>query len=57
MKELIKWGSDGTQLQAVNKLKKENIKKEKPRGQNDKVSLWKVTVLDKLQLSGWPIIL
>lgn len=57
MKELIKWGSDGTQLQAVNKLKKENIKKERPRGQNYKVSLWKVAVLDTLQLSGWPIIL
>lgn len=27
MKVLIKWGSDGSQLQAINKLKKENIKK------------------------------
>lgn len=57
MKVLVKWGSDGSQLQAINKLKKENIKKERPRGENYKVSLWKVTVLDKLQMSGWPIIL
>lgn len=52
---MIKWGSDGSQLQAINELKKENTKKNKQKNQkrgNSKVSLWKVTVLHKLQISG-----